>query len=224
MNQLLSIYKKRHTPGEHPFELQGVMGNIEAVLTTPTEFNERYLVLVGHPHSLHGGTMNNKVVTTLTRAFTALNIASIRYNFRGVGRSEGAYDAGIGESEDMLYMVEQWRALAPQVKIIFAGFSFGSYVAYRAALQSEPQLLISVAPPVGRFDFKENSLVNAPWIMLQGEEDDVVPYPLVEDFVKKAISPIDFLSFSGTGHFFHGQLLQLKTRLMDAVCQHIETP
>ena len=204
-------------PGEHAFVFQGQIGNLEAVLSIPPSSDNRYIALLGHPHSLQGGSMNNKVVTTLARVFKELEIPSIRFNFRGVGQSEGEYDAGVGEALDMQLLAELCQRESPDAQLVFAGFSFGSYVTYRAAAQCPNALLISIAPPVQRFDYTEYQVTSSPWIIVQGDTDDVVPADDVRAFVKQASNPITLLEFANTGHFFHGKLIELKTALIQTI-------
>lgn len=212
----MNLTDKLNSPGEHTFTFIGANGQLEAALTVPNDVNPRYIAIVGHPHSLQGGTMHNKVVTTLTRAFKDMGIASLRFNFRGVGESAGVYDDGFGESEDMLILAKQCLHDRPDAKLIFAGFSFGSYVTYRAAAQCQHALLISVAPPVHHFDYTEFSPKPALWIVLQGDVDEVVPMSLVQDFIDEHPG-IQLLNFADTGHFFHGKLLPLKERLIEVM-------
>ncbi len=207
------------SPGEHAFNFPGVIGPLEGILTVPEQVNTRYVAILGHPHSLQGGTMHNKVVTTLVRVFKELGIPSIRFNFRGVGQSAGEYDAGLGESEDMLLLVQHWLGDKPDTQVIFAGFSFGSYVAYRAAAQWPHALLITIAPSVHNYDYTEFSPMPAPWILVQGDQDEIIPMSLVDDFVEQ-FPAIQLLRFDETSHFFHGQLIPLKQRLIDAVRAH----
>ena len=216
-NALLTLSKKLDTPGEHLFFLPGNVGKLEVALLVPESPDKRYIALLGHPHSLQGGTMNNKVVTTVSRAFKELNIASLRFNFRGVGQSEGTYAEGLGESEDMLQLARLCLQDMPDIKFIFAGFSFGSYVAYRAAAQVENELLITVAPSVERHNYMEFSDAPAPWVVLHGDDDEVVPLQPVLDFVTQASTPLPLLRFAETGHFFHGKLIALKERLMEVI-------
>ena len=164
--------------------------------------------------------MHNKVVTTLVRAFKELGIASIRFNFRGVGQSAGEYDAGLGESEDMLLLARDWLHALPDAQICFAGFSFGSYVAYRAASQCKHAMLITVAPSVHHYDYTEFTPMPSPWIVVQGDQDELVPMPLVTDFVER-FPDITLLRFENTSHFFHGQLIPLKQRLIDAISAYV---
>tara|TARA_Y100000588_G_C14168438_1_gene887999 strand:+ start:321 stop:974 length:654 start_codon:yes stop_codon:yes gene_type:complete len=207
--------------GEHKAILDGPAGAIEAVISIPNDTRGHLFAVLGHPHSLHGGTMTNKVVTTLARTFSALNIPSIRFNFRGVGQTQGQFDHGVGESEDMLFLVEQIKKTRPQTDFIFAGFSFGSYVTYRAASQHPHKLLISIAPPVERFDYNAFKSKPAPWLIVQGLEDEVVVPQFVLDFAK-AYTPLpDLITFEKTGHFFHGQLVALKDQLTDYITKKV---
>ena len=201
--------------------LPGQAGQIEAVLTIPEKARSNYAALLGHPHSLQGGSMDNKVVTTLARVFREFRIPSLRFNFRGVGASAGEYDAGGGEGEDMLSIAHLWQQEKPDTQFLFAGFSFGSYVAYRAAAQHEHKLLITIAPPVHHYDYTEFSIFPEPWIIVQGDEDEVVPVALVEAFKDEAPVPVSWLHFENTGHFFHGKLVELKKRLVDTIQEQV---
>lgn len=206
-------------PGSHRFFFEGAVGQLEAVLTVPDNEKASFIALLGHPHSLYGGTMDNKVVTTLTRAFSELRIPSIRFNFRGVGQSIGTYDAGIGESEDMVILASLCANALPDCRFIFAGFSFGSFVTYRAARERSPSLLISIAPPVHHFDYQLLPDPTCPWVIIQGKEDEVVPFALVHEYASQHRPPIDVISFEGTSHFFHGKLILLKETIMQLVNQ-----
>ena len=194
--------------------LEGHAGVLEAVLSIPESCSTPYVALIGHPHSLQGGTMNNKVVTTLARVFKELQIPSLRFNFRGVGLSEGCYDQGIGESEDMLLLANTLLEQQPHLRFIFAGFSFGSYVAYRTAAQIPQSLLITVAPPVHHYDYKEFQPDLSSWLMVQGDEDEVVPYAVVDEFAKQT-PQVSLITFADTSHFFHGKLIELKAQVLE---------
>ncbi len=204
--------------GDHPFNIPGPVGNIEGVLSVPNAPRESLIAIIGHPHSLQGGTMNNKVVTTLARLFTSLNIINLRFNFRGVGATAGVYDAGVGESEDMLFLVDELKRTKPEAHFIFSGFSFGSYVAYRAAGAASPHALISIAPPVHHYDYQAYS-IDAPWFIVQGEADEVVPAQEVYAFIEQTKPKPLIISLKDTGHFFHGKLLDLKSLLLAALIQ-----
>lgn len=205
------------TSGEHLLTLQGAIGSLETVLSIPECSSTHYAALIGHPHSLQGGTMNNKVVTTLARVFKELKIPSLRFNFRGVGHSAGAYDHGVGESDDMLLLAQQWQKHNPQLCFIFAGFSFGSYVAYRTAARCPQSALITIAPPVHHYDYHEFKPDLSSWLIVQGTNDEVVPAALVHEFAADNTPPIPLIPFTDTGHFFHGKLLELRTQLINYV-------
>lgn len=203
------------TAGEHPFQFSTEAGNMEGMLTVPETINSHFIAVLGHPHSLQGGSMNNKVVTTMARTFRDHGIPSLRFNFRGVGASEGEYDAGIGESHDMLHLCELWQQEFPEVQFIFAGFSFGSYVTYRAAAQHRHRLLISIAPPVHHYNYHDFSPAPYPWLIVQGIEDEVVPAEHVLDFVRMMTPEPKLIEFEKTGHFFHRKLIDLKNALSE---------
>ncbi len=210
------------TPGVHVLPVDGLVGNLEVELTIPETANWERMAIIGHPHSLQGGTMNNKVVTTMVRAYKAIQIPTIRFNFRGVGQSAGEYDAGIGESEDMLLLARWWKESHPTAIIEFAGFSFGSFVAYRAAClyQQSVELktaLITIAPSVDHYSYQEFPLHQVPWVVIQGDEDEIVAAKSVHDFTQKFHPPLPLFTFKQTGHFFHGKLIELKDCLMNVI-------
>lgn len=211
----MQFIDKLSTPGEHVLSLQGRVGALEAVLTVPPTIQSSQVAFLGHPHSLQGGTMNNKVVTTMARAFKELGIPSLRFNFRGVGQSEGVYDAGIGESEDMLALVNQWQTEQALAHFIFVGFSFGSYVAYRACSQCADSRLITIAPPVHHYDYKAFEELPKSWLIIQPDADEVVPADLVYQFADSFNPPLPVIRFAQTSHFFHGKLIELKAHLID---------
>lgn len=218
----MSLTQKLATGGEQAFQFNGTAGLLEAIMTVPEKTDTPYFAMLGHPHSLQGGTMNNKVVTTMARAFRELGIPSVRFNFRGVGLSAGTYDEGMGESDDMLAFVRLWRQESPHTHFLFAGFSFGSYVAYRAAAQCDHHLLITIAPPVHHYNYREFAPEPAPWIVIQGEEDEVVPATRVFDFVANSFPALLMIPFKDTGHFFHGKLLELKSALISSVSEALK--
>lgn len=203
------------TPGEHSLTLPGVVGTLEAHLSIPESINSPFVALLGHPHSLQGGTMNNKVVTTMARAFKELGIPALRFNFRGVMQSEGDYDSGIGESEDMVALAKMWCKEDANVQFIFAGFSFGSYVVCRAATQFQESLLITIAPAVHNYDYLALTPSVSDWLLVQGDEDEVVPLDLVREFVHYANNPIHYVEMAQTSHFFHGKLIELKSHVLN---------
>lgn len=215
----MAFADKLDKQGEHAFVFNTDAGDLEGLLTVPPASHFASIAVLGHPHSLQGGTMNNKVVTTLARAFSTLGIPSLRFNFRGVGQSQGRYDDGVGESEDMLRLCARWAEEFPQSRYLFAGFSFGSYVAYRAAAQHAHDLLITIAPPVHHYDYRAYQPAPSPWVIFQGDSDEVVPAGEVMDFAAQASPPLQVSCFAETGHFFHGKLLELKTALIQVITE-----
>ena len=137
--------------GPVAIEIAGPMGRLEALLEEPESATTEAFAIVCHPHPLHQGTMNNKVVHTVARAVNLTGRPALRFNFRGVGKSAGRYDNGDGETEDLLAVVDWGKQRWPGARLWLAGFSFGSHVALRATQIVEPDRLILVAPPVTRF-------------------------------------------------------------------------
>src|SRR5487761_2721167 len=152
--------------------LGGPAGIIETVIATPSA-PFRGIALIAHPQPLQGGTLDNKVVQTLAKAFFALGYVAARFNFRGVGESAGSFDDGNGETEDALAVLDQVRArLGAHLAVALAGFSFGSFVQTRGAQRGAVEGLVLVGPAVGRFAMAP---VPEHTIVVHGEQDDVVP-------------------------------------------------
>jgi hypothetical protein len=185
-------------------EVSGPAGRIEAVITDPGEHRRGYAI-IAHPHPLHGGTLDNKVVQTLAKAFHALGYAAIRFNFRGVGQSDGVFDDGQGELDDLLAVERFANERFGNVEKLLAGFSFGSFVAATAAEQLDPHYLVLIAPAVGRFPL---GTVRKDTLVVHGEIDDVVALGDVLDWARPQQVPV--VVFPGTGHFFHGVLIELQ--------------
>ncbi len=184
--------------------IDGPTGPLEVVLNVP-ETAPAGIALVAHPHSLQGGTLDNKVVQTLAKTFFALGYAVVRFNFRGVGESGGAFDEGVGETDDALTVLAYAHgALGDALPVVLAGFSFGSYVQTRVAQKVTAQRMVLVGPAVRRFPVER---VPADTIVIHGEEDDVVPLADVLAWARPQHLPI--VVFPGCGHFFHGRLPQL---------------
>lgn len=201
------------SPGEHKLLIPCVHGQLEAIVSVPPSAKENTLLFIGHPNSIQGGSMQNKVVTTIARAAKEQSFSSLRFNFRGVGKSTGVYDEGYGESEDLITLIETWKSNTPAAQLLLAGFSFGSFVCYRAALIHPPKLLLSVAPAVDRHDFGSANHVPSPWEVIMGEADEVVDYQKVAAFAQARSLPLH--PFADTGHFFHGKLIALRHCLED---------
>jgi len=199
--------------GENDLTLRGAAGNIEAKLHLPivdTATNTaKAIVICCHPHPQFGGTMTNKIVHTMAKTFCKMGVPAIRFNFRGIGKSEGKYDNGIGESEDLLILCELVRNSWPNQQLWLAGFSFGSWISAGCAVASGAQQLLSVAPPVQYFDISDFQEPTCPWLVLMGEEDDVVDPKSVFDWIDSKANPPELIKFPETGHFFHGQIVNM---------------
>ena len=194
-------------------KVAGPAGDIECALDMPGSA-PRGLAVVCHPHPQHGGTMDNKVVQTLARAFVQLGYAALRLNFRGVGASAGAWAHGPGEIDDALAVVASQRA--PGQPLVLAGFSFGAYVASNVAARlaeagTPAERLVLVGPAASRFGV---AAVPADTLVLHGEADDVVPLSAVFDWARPQALPVTVIP--GAGHFFHGQLPLLKSLVVGA--------
>jgi alpha/beta superfamily hydrolase len=192
--------------------VSGPGGVIEALRDAPAEgLAHRGIAVIAHPHPLFGGTMDNKVVQTLARAFVQCGWTAVRFNFRGVGASEGAHDNGVGEAEDMLALMEQ---VAPSGPLALAGFSFGSFVASHVAArlwaQRPVEHLVLVGTAASRFSVATLPLaMHERTLAIHGEADDTVPLSAVLDWARPQSLPVTVIP--GGGHFFHGQLPLLKS-------------
>jgi len=188
--------------------IDGPAGRIECALDAPAGAASAVAV-VCHPHPQHGGTMDNKVVQTLTRACLQLGWRSVRFNYRGVGASQGAWDEGRGEVDDALAVIAATRAEAAGLPLVLAGFSFGGFVAAEAAARlpedARAQRLVLVGPSTQR---QVVPSVPPDTVVVHGEADDVVPLAATLDWARPQVLPVIVLP--GVGHFFHGQLALLK--------------
>jgi uncharacterized protein len=194
--------------------LAGPDGPLEALVETPAAETGSSGVsafgVVCHPHPLHNGTLDNKVVWTLARAFLQLGAPAIRFNFRGVGASGGSYDEGRGETEDALAVIAWGRQRWPGATLWLAGFSFGGVVALRAAAREQPACLVTVAPGITRIDPGDAAPPACPWLIVQGAADDVVPADVVIDWARRLSPAPELALLPGAGHFFHGRINELR--------------
>lgn len=198
---------------ETTFLFPGPAGDIEVLTTVPAINPPKASVIICHPHPLYGGTMHNKVVSTLARAFNNLGLRTLRFNFRGIGKSAGMYDEGRGEAEDVIALAKWLQTLFPHDPLWLAGFSFGGFVAAKVATQYPVSQLISIAPQASRFVTPPLPPVTCPWLIIQGEADDVVPPQELYDWIETLEVKPRLLRFPGAGHFFHGQLIKLRETL-----------
>ncbi|HJT96783.1 MAG TPA: alpha/beta fold hydrolase [Rhodanobacteraceae bacterium] len=197
--------------------LPGPAGAIEIACGVPESDARDGVAIVCHPHPLEGGTMFNKVVTTLDRTLVELGLATVRFNFRGVGKSEGTHDEGRGESEDLVAVVDWVRREKPGAALWLAGFSFGSYVTLRVGAGLAPSQMILIAPPVGRWDFAPIVWPSCPVLIVQGESDDIVDARAVVEWAEAQTPPPTLVRMPDTGHFFHRRLIDLRGAVRNAV-------
>jgi len=182
------------------------MSSIEMVIENE-QTAPKIIGIACHPHPLQGGTMNNKVVTTLTRVIREFGGTAIRFNYR-------KFDHGIGELQDTLEIIQFAQQKWPDAEIWLAGFSYGAYISLKAATQTKNiKQLISIAPAVNHMDFS-GLHPHCPWIVVIAEEDEVVPAQDIKNWIK-TLTPIpDVISFEDTSHFFHGKLITLRDKLI----------
>lgn len=207
-------------PDNDHLVIDGPAGALEAVLETPKDEAVRGVAVVLHPHPQHGGTMQNKVAHTLARAFVRRGFAALRFNFRGTGASEGAWDEGRGELDDALAAVAWARDRYPDKPLWIAGFSFGAAIAIRAAVETPAAGLVSVAPAVRRFADGLGTQPTCPWLVVQGDEDELVEVEETIEWVNGLQPGPELLVFPGVEHFFHGKLVDLREAVTDFIDRH----
>jgi len=185
-------------------------GKLETVIDDP-EGERRGLLLVAHPHPLHGGTLDNKVVTTLAKAANEAGWVSVRPNFRGVGMSDGEYDAGIGETDDLLAVARFVETSYPNLPWALAGFSFGAFVQHRLRQQLDARRLILVAPAVTMYEFDP---VPPDSVLIYGDADELIAPAAMQRWAEQQHLSVKVIP--NAGHFFHGKLRELKQAFMEA--------
>jgi uncharacterized protein len=198
--------------------IEGPAGRIEAILKEPADQVTR-VVVVCHPHPLYGGTMHNKVVYRIAKAFERARFATLRFNFRGVGLSEGTHDYGRGEQDDLRAAIRFMEAKHPEAEIWVAGFSFGAAVMLRAVC-GDPKVraLVGAGVPVSKYEFAEVGECPQPKLFVQGSLDE---FGAVEDLKRLAAvfgGPTQVKIIEGAGHFFEDRL----DELAEAVSSFIE--
>lgn len=204
------------------FFLRGPAGMLECVADVPEASEQRPATFViCHPHPLHGGNMHSKVVTIMERSMRELGLRTVRFNFRGAGESEGEHDEGYGETDDLFTVTEWVRRTRPDDELWLGGFSFGSYITLRAAQNLKLGQLISIAPPVDRYEFSKLQHPCCPWLVVQGDEDDVVVLEDVACWVEDLDPPPEFIVMEQAGHFFHRRLMDLRGLLKNGVLPNL---
>lgn len=209
--------------------LPGPAGGLEVAIDPPeADATPRPLVAVlCHPLPTEGGTMHNKVVTMAARALRELGATTVRFNFRGTGASEGSFDHGDGELDDLRAIVAWVRATRPEATLWLGGFSFGAYVSLRGAAELQPALLLSIAPPAGRWDFAKVVTPTMPWKVIQGEEDEIVDPQAVYDWFARVSAQhpdAELVRMPETSHFFHRRLIDLRGAIRHLVQPYLPDP
>ena len=203
--------------------LPGPAGALEVAVDPPgAEVVARPVIAVlCHPLPTEGGTMHNKVVTMVARSLRELGVTTVRFNFRGTGASDGAFDHGEGELDDLRAVVAWVRDTRPDAALWLGGFSFGAYVSLRGAMELQPSVLISIAPPAGRWDFARIVLPTMPWMVIQGEEDEVVDPQAVYDWLADSGADAELVRMPETSHFFHRKLMDLRGAIKHGVAPYL---
>ena len=211
----------RQLPAKDAFIIEGPAGDLEALLEAPADATPNGCAVVCHPHPVHGGAMTNKVTHTLARSFVGAGFATLRFNFRGVGKSTGVFDEGRGEVQDVLSAVAWMRGMAQDLPLWLAGFSFGAAMAIRAAVASPPDGLISIAPAVSRFEVNFDTQPDCPWLILQGDQDELVDIDETIEWLNTLEPGPELEILPGTEHFFHGKLGDLRVAVEAFVRGHL---
>lgn len=206
-------------PTQENLSLEGPAGTLETLVETPD--TPIGVAVICHPHPLYQGSMSNKVAHTLARVFNDVGFAAVRFNFRGVGKSEGEYADAIGETDDALAVMQWARQRWPDKPLWLAGFSFGAYVALAASNRDLPTGLVSVAVPVQRFDVGSLSPPECPWIVVQGDQDELVDVDEVVRWIDRLAPGPELLVMDGVDHFFHGRLRELRQKLFELLQPHL---
>ena len=209
-----------------PITLAGPAGALEAAVDLPDDDVAAVPVvaIVCHPLPTEGGTMHNKVVTMAARALRELGATTLRFNFRGTGKSAGAFDRGEGESDDLRAVAEWVRRERPDAALWLAGFSFGAYVTLRLAAELQPSVLVSIAPPAGRWDFSQVVPPTMPWLVIQGEADEVVDPEAVYAWLERIRAEPELVRMPDTSHFFHRKLIDLRGAIKSGVRPYLPDP
>lgn len=202
------------------FHIPGPAGRLEAMLDEPAD--AAGTAVVCHPHPQHGGTMHNKVVHTLVRAFASCSLAALRFNFRGTEGSDGEYDDGRGETADVIAAVNWARERYPAGPVWLAGFSFGAAMAIRAASMMEIAGLVTVAPAASRFAGDLAVQPACPWLVIQGDQDELLDIGDTVAWLDGLEPGPELLVLPGAEHFFHGRLNELREAVSDFVLRQQE--
>lgn len=198
-------------PVTESLSIAGPAGNLEGLLEMPAAAAQRARVaVICHPHPVYGGAMTNKVVHMLAKSFNELGVSAVRFNYRGVGASSGKYDAGNGETDDTVAVIDWVKSRWPDAELWLGGFSFGGAVAIRAAVRREARRLVTVAPAIQRVAVDAAELPQCPWLLVQGDRDELVDAADIQRWVQTLAAPPELALLPGVDHFFHGRLNELR--------------
>ena len=196
--------------------IEGPSGPLETLIEIPSQPFHR-IAAICHPHPLYGGSMYNKVVYTLAKTLQELGITTVQFNFRGVGKSAGYYASGEGEADDLIAVLDWMKKEYPEHSVWLAGFSFGAYIALKGALHYPLEQLILVAPPLDNFPVTTLPLPACPWLIVQGDADEIISSQMVFDWIKTLSPAPTLIKMHNAGHFFHGRLGELRMRLLEVL-------
>lgn len=209
-------------------QIEGPAGILEALLEYPAGLDPDAPVpavaVVCHPHPQFQGTMLNKVVHTLARSATDCGMPALRFNYRGVGKSAGAYDDGNGETDDGEAVCREAGKRFDHAPLVLMGFSFGAGVALRLAQRIPAAALVTAAPPVGRLGVPESVSFTVPWQVIQGTADELVDARAVADWANTQTPPPELVLMDGVSHFFHGNLTTLRGHVRDFLSRALDLP
>ncbi len=199
------------------FFVDGPAGKLEGVLSESNYKSRHGIAVIAHPHPLYGGTMDNKVVHTLFKVAIELGFITVKFNYRGVGKSQGNYDDGLGETEDIIAVVKavqkKFDSESNNLSLLLAGFSFGGAIQAHAAKTLNPHGLIMISPSVGHFKVPAISNYAKRILIVQGDQDEVVPLKTILHWAAPQDLPI--VVIPGAEHFFHGKLHIIKRTIYD---------
>jgi uncharacterized protein len=206
-------------PRPEAVTIDGPAGALQLVVEDPGIADPPALMVVCHPHPLHGGTLDNKVVTTLARCANELGVPGIRFNYRGVGESAGSFDEGRGETLDALAVIEYGKRRWPKASLWLGGFSFGGRVALRASIATNvgpAGRLVTVAPAFTGYYASpgEVQAPGCPWLVVQGDADEVISAAEVIDWAGRIKPSPTLVVLPGVGHYFHGNLGALRAAVV----------
>lgn len=186
-------------------EIAGPSGPLEALLDLPAG-EPRAVAVFGHPHPLHGGTMHTKALYQAAKAMSRIGVAALRFNFRGVGRSAGTFDAGPGEQDDFRAAIAFVAERFPDIPVWAAGMSFGSWIAMiTGANDARVSLLLGIAPPVDRYDFDTLQTCTLPKFIIHGAEDELISIKEIRKFYARIPEPKELVTIEDANHLFEGK-------------------